>query len=296
MLTAYTESLRHEKRASEHTVAAYVADIRRVAAAVGVDCDTLATLDHAALSDAMVELGKSGAAAASVNRTRAALVSFFGFAIRHHVRTDNPAKDLPPAKGVRRIPYCAKATDLVALAAAAASQTRFYRARDLAIIIVLAGSGLRRNELAALTREDIDTTNRTVRVRSGKGHKERLVPLWDEGVPDLVKYLEGHQTGPLWKSRRGGAMTDSGIWRVVSRLAKRAGLENVTPHSLRRGFATAAHKAGKSITSISKMLGHDDSRTTNLYIYPDMDTLRVENLYPTLQPKGSHHETASPPA
>jgi site-specific recombinase XerD len=296
MLTDYIESLRHERRLSERTISAYVSDIRRTATAAGVTCDTLATLDARTLSHAMAKLGRSGTAAASQNRTRAALVSFFGFAVHSRVRTDNPAKDLPKANGARRIPHCAKADDLTKLVAAAAAQTDFYRARDLAIVILLAGSGLRRSELTALVRDDIDMENRTVRVRCGKGRKERLVPLWTEGVSSLAAFLAGHTDGPLWQSRRGGAMTASGVWRVVARLAKHAGLDGVTPHSLRRGFATAAHKAGANLLSISKMLGHSDPRTTSGYIYPDMDTLRVKNLYPDLSPRGTSYEETQTPA
>ena len=269
----------HMERAnlSPHTIRNYLADLNRVS-------DLTGDLTHATRDDLDAVLGtlmEQGIAAASRNRCVAALRKFYGFIVSHGVRADNPAAALGYAATTTTLPVSLDGNDIDRLLEAAASGTKFYAKRDVAIISLLAGSGLRRNELASLEVSDIDLDAGAVLIRHGKGRKQRRVPIWGEKLVAIRDHVAALPEGsPLWPSKRGGPMTPAGIWRVVKRLCAKAELDpDISPHTLRHAYATAAHAAGLDTISLKNALGHANIGTTEGYIHPTVDTLRAKGLY-----------------
>jgi integrase len=145
-------------------------------------------------------------------------------------------------------------------------------ARDRAIVVLAAYAGLRREEISALDEESIQP-NGAVRIL-GKGRKLREVFLPLSTIPFLAAWrmVRGNEPGPLFfRGRRGGKivpgrrLSPSGVWEVIARVAKAAGVENVTPHDFRRTFASTLFDAGVDPVTVQKLMGHEDPKTTVRY-------------------------------
>jgi site-specific recombinase XerD len=142
--------------------------------------------------------------------------------------------------------------------------------RDLAMLEVLYGSGLRLGELLSVGLSDLLLSERMLRVRKGKGGKERVVPITQAAREALMEYLPARSTlgrGPtLFLSRRGGRLRS--VWRVrLAALVRRAGLARaLTPHRLRHACAVHLLCQGADLFAISRLLGHEDPDTTTIYL------------------------------
>jgi site-specific recombinase XerD len=275
-LTRFRQSLERENLTPK-TIQAYTSDLKRISGFVP-DLETATLAD---LQGAFTSLAEEGVAAGSRNRMLAALRKFYGSLTATGQREDDPTVGLERAKTVKQLPVVLTGEEIDKLRIAAAAGTKFYRKRDTAIIALLAGSGLRRNELASLEVSDIDLERGCVFVRFGKGRKQRVVPIWGAMLEAVREHVEDLPEGsPLWPSQHGGRLTPGGIWRLIKRLAKKAGLDHrVAPHSLRHSCATAMHAGGKDLDTIKKMMGHSNIATTSGYIHQSVETMRCDELY-----------------
>jgi len=157
----------------------------------------------------------------------------------------------------------------------AASGTSPRSMRDRALVELLYGAGLRVSEAVGLVKAAVDLEGRIVRV-TGKGGKERLVPLGRPAAEALRRYLaigrphlDRRHRPDLFLNARGGALTRAGAFLILRRLADRAGLEpgRVHPHLLRHSFATHLLEGGADLRSVQEMLGHADVGTTERYTH-----------------------------
>ena len=141
--------------------------------------------------------------------------------------------------------------------------------RDKAIISLLINSGLRLSELAALEWDDVQVLDRSgwVKVRQGKGFKERTVPLNADIRHDLAEWQWGAPEGKVF------GLTSDGIWRVVHKYAERSGV-TVTPHMLRHTFAKSMVDASAPLEQVAALMGHNDLGTTRRYTLPSADDLQ----------------------
>lgn len=272
----FTQSMERENLAPR-TIEAYTADLVRVSELVS----DLTTATQQEVQAAFTSLMEQGVAAGSRNRMRAAVRKFYRALKATGQREDDPSVGLTRAKTLKQLPVVLTGGDIDQLRLAAATGTRFYRTRDTAIVALLAGSGLRRSELAKLEVSDIHLVQGSVLVRYGKGRKQRVVPIWGQMLEAVREHVENLPEGsPLWRSQHGGALTASGIWYLIKRLAVKAGIDHRTaPHSLRHSFATAAHADGMDLLTLKSVLGHSGLGTTAGYVHPTVETMRCDNLY-----------------
>lgn len=209
-------------------------------------------------------------APATVNRRLAALRRFFGWAKGAGCIAELPTetvKDLPSA---RRSPKSLEKRDVDRLIRKA---QQGGRKRDLAIVLLLRHTGLRVGELSALRLDDIDSSERkgSVTVRSGKGQKYRVVPLNADVRRAIAQYLEVRPKvvdDHLFIGQRGGLLKEQAIQLVVAKYARQAGLEDVTPHTLRHSFAKHLLDEGVDLVTVSALLGHESLQTTAIYTQP----------------------------
>ncbi|HEX2855682.1 MAG TPA: site-specific tyrosine recombinase XerD [Opitutaceae bacterium] len=211
-------------------------------------------------------------AVASLARKLTALRVFSRFLIREKIRDDDFTALLTGPKLVRRIPGTLSPEEVGRLIAAPAGGDA-PALRDRALLELFYSSGLRVSELGGLLIQQVDLENGFLRV-FGKGSKERVVPvggkacaalrLWlDAGRPHFVKPRTGSQ---LFLNHRGGALSRVGLWMLVKKYAKRAGIaKNVKPHALRHSFATHLLSGGADLRAIQEMLGHASISTTQIY-------------------------------
>ncbi len=152
--------------------------------------------------------------------------------------------------------------------------------KEKLIVELLAYTGVRVSELCAIRINDIDLTNRSLRIRGGKGDKDRLVIFSDRIIPDLRLYtLETRERNPknefLFPTTKSKRISPVTVERIVRNLAKRAGIsKKVTPHVLRHTFATSLLRNGADIRIIQVLLGHSSISTTQIYTHVDDGALR----------------------
>jgi integrase/recombinase XerD len=165
--------------------------------------------------------------------------------------------------------------------------------RDVAMLEVLYGAGLRVSELVGLPLAGVDLRGLLVRV-VGKGRKERVVPMGEVAAEALVRYLErarpvllgdrSDRDHAVFLTRRGHAMTRQNFFARLRRHARAAGLasDRVSPHVLRHAFATDLLEGGADLRAIQSMLGHADLSTTEIYTHVSRSKLRetVEARHP----------------
>ena len=166
-----------------------------------------------------------------------------------------------------------KMGESIALLAACADDDRLAALRDAALLAVMQGAGLRRSEIVGLDLADYDAGADTLRVRRGKGNKDRLVPLSSSAVPTLQDWLaeRGAWAGPLFcRTRKGNKvvqerLSSQAVYKTVQRRAQAALVQQITPHDLRRTFISNLLDAGVDLSTSSELAGHSDPRTTKRY-------------------------------
>lgn len=225
------------------------------------------------------------AAPASVNRRLAALRAYV-----HWLRGETldvrglEAQKLAPRWLDRREQSALLRESERALNAASTDAARTQALRDRAILLLLLNSGLRISELCALRLSDVELAERKgkVIVRAGKGAKQREIPLNQPARQALRAWLEVRPATDeaLFLGKRGEALTPAGVHRRLADLARRAGVEDLSPHTLRHTFAKNLIDAGVGLERVAALLGHANLNTTRIYVAPGERDLEraVENL------------------
>ena len=206
---------------------------------------------------------------ATINRRLAALSMFCRWALQHDLLDDDPTADIPAAQQARSAPKALNRNDLNRLLS---KVKQSGNPLHIAVILTLANTGLRVGELVTLEVADVEISERSgkVRVRLGKGSRSREVPLNAEVRQALRAYREvppqpAGKVASLFISQRGKALTSSGVWRMLDKYARQAGLENVSPHVLRHSFASLLREQQVDLVTVADLLGHQNLNTTMRY-------------------------------
>jgi integrase/recombinase XerD len=217
------------------------------------------------------------------------LKGFFGFLLEEGEVLANPAELLvAPQIGTALPKFLERSTVNGLLEASAASSGTGLR--DRAMLDLLYATGVRVSELIGLRVADLDAAGGTVRV-TGKGNKQRLVPVGTEAISAVKEYvsaqrpalLKGKVSPFLFVTARGTRMTRQGFWKLLRAHGKRAGIfRNLSPHVLRHTFATHLLEGGADLRSVQTMLGHVDIGTTQIYTHVMRSHLRqtVDRYHP----------------
>jgi integrase/recombinase XerD len=258
-------------RRAPRTVEAYRRDLGDLAAWLSRPVSTASADD---LRTYLADLRAQGRSPATIARRVSAVRSFFAHQVLLGVRADNPAAELEAPRGRRRLPRTLSPREAERLIEAAAGTTP-RALRDRALVELLYGAGLRVSEAVGLERGGVDLERRLVRC-TGKGDKERVVPIGRAAAEALRRYLAGgrpfldrRHRPELFLNAQGGPLTRAGAFLILRRLAAQAGLEpeRVHPHLLRHSFATHLLEGGADLRSVQEMLGHADLSTTELYLH-----------------------------
>jgi integrase/recombinase XerD len=258
-------------RRATRTVDAYRRDLTALREWLGRPISTAVLED---LETYTAGLRAAGLSAATLARRTAAARTFFRHLQLIGAREDNPAAEVALPRRTRKLPQTLSAGEAERLIEAASGTTP-RALRDRALVELLYGAGLRVSEAIGLERNGVDLDERAVRVL-GKGGKERVVPVGRQAVEALRRYLargrpylDRRHRPELFLNAKGGALTRSGAFLILRRLAEKAGLEpgRVHPHLLRHSFATHLIEGGADLRSVQEMLGHADLSTTELYTH-----------------------------
>ena len=239
-----------------------------------------ASVDRRILRRYLAELGANRYAARTISRKVSVLRRYFDWARRTGRVEVDPTVGLAAPRGPSRLPQVLKDDHIRTLIdkPARAGDDDARDARDLAIVELLYGSGLRVSELCGLRYEDLNLAGAEVRVW-GKGSKQRALPLSEPAVAALHEWLEGHRgsfvTGDtpaaaIFLNQRGRAMTPRDVRRVIDRRS----VVPTHPHALRHTFATHLLDGGADLRAVQELLGHADIATTQIYTHVSRERLR----------------------
>ncbi len=239
-----------------------------------------ASVDRRALRRYLAFLGTRRYAARTITRKVSVLRRYFDWARRTGRIEVDPTLGLTAPRGGSRLPQVLKDDQIHTLInkPARAGDDDARDARDLAIVELLYGSGLRVSELCGLRHDDLDLSRLEVRVW-GKGAKQRLVPLSEPAVEALRNWLQRHRgsfiTGEtpaetVFLNQRGRAMSPRDVRRVLDRRS----VVPTHPHALRHTFATHLLDGGADLRSVQELLGHADIATTQIYTHVSRERLR----------------------
>lgn len=274
-----------EMSLSAHTIAAYLSDLYKLKDYLAMQevPKNPATIDRKDLQGFLQYLNELGLAARSQARILSAIKSFYRFLILEELLESNPAATLDSPKLGRKIPAVLSFDEIQSMLNAIDLSTD-HGVRNRAMLETLYACGLRVSELVELRLSNTFLDLGFVKV-TGKGDKERIVPIGEEACKHIRFYLEGvrrhlKKIEPahehyLFLNRRGKKLTRVYVFLVVKELAKIAGIDKkVSPHTFRHSFATHLIEGGANLKAVQDMLGHASIITTEIYTHLDTDYLR----------------------
>ncbi|HEV8548876.1 MAG TPA: tyrosine recombinase XerC [Polyangiaceae bacterium] len=288
LVDRFREHLASERRASPHTVRAYVRDVSSLVAFArkkGGGLARLEDIDKLLLRSFLAELSRS-VSPESIARKLASVRSFFGWLERETLVSKNPATALASPKLRRKLPIFLgqEAAAEVVTVPLDAAVSAVEKVRDTALLEVLYGCGLRVSELVGLDLDHVAFEREEVRVL-GKGNKERIVPLGSKAREAIERYLgerpalRNERTGTqdpraLFLGRRGTRLGVRRVQALVHRYgALGAGRSDLHPHALRHSCATHLLEGGADLRAIQELLGHSSLATTQRYTHVSLDQL-----------------------
>jgi integrase/recombinase XerD len=283
-----------ERGMARNTLQSYRSDLLQYGAFLSERGRSAEDAGPADVSDFLTDLargdGRPAASAATIQRKAASLRSFYRHLRREGVRDSDPTAKLTSPRKSRKLPRVLgraevqrllgqpKGTDPIAL-------------RDRALLELMYACGLRATETIDLEVTHVDLVDHVARAR-GKGSKERLVPVGRAAARAVADYLRrgrpalvGERTQPrLFVNFRGGQLTRQGLYKIIARHARSAGLEDkMSPHTLRHTFATHLLAGGCDLRSVQEMLGHADVSTTQLYTH--LSNQHIKDAYFRAHPR-----------
>jgi integrase/recombinase XerD len=284
-LDAFCDALWLEDGLAQNTIAAYRADLEQLQAFLGGDL--LAGDEARVFAFLAAKQGRSSSAARRVS----SLKRFYQYCVREGVLRSDPTLKLDPPKRTPRFPKTLSEHDVEALLAAPDASAAMG-VRDRAMLETLYATGLRVSELVALKLHAVNLQAGVARVL-GKGSKERLVPLGEEAVHWIERYLSEARTklkgrrdpDALFITARGAGMTRQAFWHLIRRYGARAMPgKRLSPHVLRHAFATHLINHGADLRVVQMLLGHADISTTQIYTHVARE--RLKKLHKEHHPRG----------
>ncbi len=285
-----------ERGLSRNTLNAYRTDLFQYGEYLTAHERDALTARPAEVADFLAALatgeGRPACSAATIHRKAACLRSFYKHLRRDELIGDDPTAALSAPRRAKKLPQVLNYSEVQKLLAAPRGSEPTIL-RDRALLEVMYACGLRASETIGLELADVDTHEGFLRAR-GKGSKERLVPLGRQAIAAINGYLRGgrpklvgdRHEPKLFVNFRGGPLTRQGLYKIVQKHAREAGLGGrMSPHTLRHSFATHLLAGGCDLRAVQEMLGHADISTTQMYTH--LSGERLKEVYFQAHPRAS---------
>jgi integrase/recombinase XerD len=292
LVEAFLDAIWAEQGLARTSLDSYRRDLEGFARWLAERGAGLAGADRAALFEYLAARTREGYAPRSNARLLSALRAFFAWQLRRGAREDDPTALLDPPRLPRSLPKALAEGQVDALLDAPDIGTP-TGLRDRAMLELMYACGLRVSELVGLPATALNLRQGVLRV-TGKGGKERLVPLGEEAQAWLRRYLDEARPGlagkrnlvPLFLNARGEPPTRQQFWNTVKRCAAVAGIDpkRISPHGLRHSFATHLLNHGADLRALQMLLGHSSLSTTQIYTLVAREHLK--QLHAKHHPRG----------
>jgi integrase/recombinase XerD len=291
LIDLFLDALWVERGVSDHTLSAYGGDLQKLSLFLQSRGKGLRSASREDLLAYLAHRVQVGARPRTTARLLSSLRRFYQYLLREGRIDEDPAARIEAPKLGRPLPKSLTEEDVEVLLAAP-PVTESLGLRDRAMLELLYASGLRVSELVGLKLGEISLGQGVVRV-CGKGGKERLVPMGEECLEWLQRYLDearpellaGRVANAVFVTRRGEAMTRQAFWYLIKRYAQQAGIKTaLSPHTLRHAFATHLLNHGADLRVLQMLLGHSDLSTTQIYTHVARE--RLKSLHARHHPRG----------
>jgi integrase/recombinase XerD len=289
----YLNFLRLERNLSGNSIEAYKRDIERYVEFLNsvLQVRRLEQIRPGHIQKFIKQLNELHLAPASVARTFSAIRGYHTFLTGERFTNVNPAVTIDIPKLPRKLPKVLSIEEVEKILAAV-SITNDLGKRDRAILEVLYSGGLRVTELCELKLTDLLLDSEMIRV-TGKGRKERMIPMGPHALEHLNEYLnhirpglarKSSNNGEIFLSRNGRVLTRMAVWLIIKKWVEIAGINTpVSPHTFRHSFATHLLEGGADLRAVQEMLGHADISTTQIYTHLDREYLK--EVHRTFHPR-----------
>jgi integrase/recombinase XerD len=291
LVERFLDALWLERGLSENTLTAYRSDLQGLAVWLQQqELDLIGAARHDLLHYLQQKV-EHGASPRSSARLLSSLRRFYRYLVRERVLAEDPSARIDAPKLGRALPKSLTEDEVERLLRAPLTDESLGL-RDRAMLEVLYASGLRVSELVSLLLPQVNLQQGLVKV-IGKGNKERLVPLGEEALNWVERYIReargvllgAQQSDVLFPSRRGSAMTRQAFWQLIKRYAIKAEIDKpLSPHTLRHAFATHLLNHGADLRVVQLLLGHSSLSTTQIYTHVARE--RLKNLHSVHHPRG----------
>ncbi len=292
LIERFLDSLWLEKGLSENTLKAYRQDLHGFSEWLNESANTIDRVRREDVLRYLAHRMDKGLKARSTARSLSCLRALYRFLLREKVLSDDPTLRVENPRLGRPLPDTLTEQDVERLLAAPDTSTAIGM-RDRTMLEVLYACGLRVSELTGLRLSEINLRQGVIRI-VGKGSKERLVPMGEEAIDWVSRYLEGARKELLkqnliedvvFPSNRGVVMTRQTFWHRVRAHARTAGIgKKLSPHTLRHAFATHLLNHGADLRVVQLLLGHSDLSTTQIYTHVAQH--RMKELHQMHHPRG----------
>jgi len=291
LIDGFIDRLWMERGLSRNTLTAYRSDLTGLTRWLAERGSDLTTTRREQLQSYLAERVANHSSPRTTARLLSSLRRLFRYMCREGMRGDDPSALIESPKLGRSLPKSLTESDIDALINAPDLQ-RPLGIRDRAMLELMYASGLRVSEIVSLQLGQLSLQRGLVRL-TGKGSKERLVPLGEEAIERLEQYLsgaradllKGKRSEALFVTTRGGAMTRQAFWYLIKRYAGKAGIKTaLSPHMLRHSFATHLLNHGADLRVVQMLLGHSDLSTTQIYTHVAQE--RLKQLHQQHHPRG----------
>lgn len=273
-IDGYLDHLKVERNLARNTIEAYARDLTRFRLfSAKHDIHEVSAANTEWVLEHLIALSSSGLSVRSQSRQLVALRGFFKHLLRERVIDSDPCANVELPRIGRKLPGVLSLSEVETLLDAPDLRS-IYGLRDSAMLELLYATGLRVSELCRLRSADVNL-QRGVLIATGKGRKQRMVPIGETALTRVREYLE--QARPaldkrrsdfLFISQRGGPLTRQAFWKAIGAYARKVGIERpISPHTLRHSFATHLLEGGADLRAVQAMLGHADISTTQVYTH-----------------------------
>jgi len=289
LLSDFLAQLTIEKRASQYTVKSYKRDLNCLSTYCESKSISLWTdLKQTDIRSYMASRHRQGLSSTSLQRELSAIRSFFNFLLKNQLTDNNPGQYIKAPKKTRKLPKTLDVDQIKSLLEAGTNST--IEIRDLAMFELFYSSGIRLSELAQLNLTDIDLTDKSLMVRSGKGGKSRMLPIGSKAVVAINTWLEHRIKSitstetALFISTSGTRLGQRSIELRLKQWCKKKGIaENIHPHMLRHSFATHLLESSQDLRGVQELLGHSNISTTQIYTH--LDFQHLADVYDRAHPR-----------
>jgi integrase/recombinase XerD len=283
VIQEFVIALASERKSSQNTLGAYRTDLRQLTGfLLQRDITTWVAVTPVDITDFALHLRERQYATTSIARKVAALKSFFHYLQTRRLIEINPSEEMQEPKVEKELPHALSPKEVERLFAVVLA-TSGVGQRDLAMLHTIYSTGMRVTELVSLNTAHVDLARGHVRC-SGHNHKERILPLSLPAQSALSSYIDGYRQfllrqpnePALFLNHHGQRLTRQGFWLIIKGYARTAGIEHITPHTLRHSFALDMLGRGMELRSVQELLGHANISTTHVY----KQMRRVQQLVP----------------